>query len=128
MLPPVASRTLIARTLLSEGGSYSRTAPPATDQYGWRLTSPKSGLDLASEASEEIATRFLEAIEAEFILLTRSPFLGVHRGQFGSGLRVVFHSPYAIYYFPTARQLVIVRVLHGALDVHVIAEQGGFTP
>ena len=48
------------------------------------------------------------------------------REQFGPGLRVTFHSPYAIYYRPLADAVVIIRVLHGARDVAAIAKQGGF--
>ena len=46
------------------------------------------------------------------------------REQFGPGLRVTFYSPYAIYYRPLADAVVIIRVLHGARDVTVIAKQG----
>jgi toxin ParE1/3/4 len=38
---------------------------------------------------------------------------------------VIFHTPYAIYYLPVDRELVIVRVLHSARDAAAIAEQGG---
>jgi len=44
----------------------------------------------------------------------------------GTGLRVTFLSPYAIYYRVTDRELFIVRVLHGARDAAALAEQGGF--
>lgn len=81
---------------------------------------------LAAEASEEIATRFLTAIETKFAPLLHSPLIGSRREQFGPELRVTFHSPYAIYYVPADRELIIVRVLHGARDAAAIAEQGGF--
>jgi len=54
------------------------------------------------------------------------PLIGSPREQFGAGLRVVFNTPYAIYYLPSDRELVIVRVLHSARDADAIAEQGGF--
>jgi len=82
---------------------------------------------LAVEASEASATRFLTAIEAEFQALQRTPLIGPRREQFGHGLRVAFHAPYAIYYLPTEQALIIVRVLHGARDAAAIAEQGGFS-
>jgi len=81
---------------------------------------------IAAEASESIATRFLEAVEAKFNPLLYSPLIGSRRDQFGPGLRVIFHTPYAIYYLPANRELVIVRVLHGARDAAAIADQGGF--
>ena len=54
--------------------------------------------------------------------------MGSRREQFGAGLRVIFHAPYAIYYLPADHELVIVRVLHGARDAAAIADQGGFKP
>jgi toxin ParE1/3/4 len=48
------------------------------------------------------------------------------RDQLAPGLRVTFHSPYAIYYKPLDDAVVIIRVLHGARDVAAIAAQGGF--
>ncbi|MGO9931900.1 MAG: type II toxin-antitoxin system RelE/ParE family toxin [Steroidobacteraceae bacterium] len=81
---------------------------------------------LATEASEPIATRLLTAIERKFYPLLRLPLMGSPREQFEAGLRVIFHSPYAIYYLPTERELVIVRVLHSARDAAAVADQGGF--
>ncbi len=83
---------------------------------------------LAAEASEPIATRILTAIERRFYPLLRSPLMGSPREQLGAGLRVIFHSLYAIYYLPTGRELVSVRVLHSARDAAAVAEQGGFKP
>jgi toxin ParE1/3/4 len=57
-----------------------------------------------------------------------TPLIGSRREQFAPGLRVTFHSSYAIYYLPCGRELIIVRVLHGARDAAAIADQGGFTP
>jgi toxin ParE1/3/4 len=55
-----------------------------------------------------------------------TPLIGSPREQFAPGLRVTFHSPYAIYYLPSGPELIIVRVLHGARDATAIADQGGF--
>ena len=78
------------------------------------------------EASEEIATRFVIAIEAHFEPLRHFPLSGAARAQLAPGLRVTFHSQYAIYYLPLPDALVIVRVLHGARDVAALAERGEF--
>jgi len=48
------------------------------------------------------------------------------REQVAAGLRVSFAGSYAIYYLHDERELVIVRVLHGARDAAAIAEHGGF--
>jgi toxin ParE1/3/4 len=48
------------------------------------------------------------------------------REHFAPGLRVSFSGNYAIYYVHDERELVIVRVLHGARDAAALAEHGGF--
>jgi toxin ParE1/3/4 len=59
-------------------------------------------------------------------VVRQSPLMGTKREQLGTGLRVTFHHPYAIYYSVSKRELIVVRVLHGARDAALIAEQGGF--
>jgi toxin ParE1/3/4 len=81
---------------------------------------------IATEASEDIATRFIATIEATFEPLRHFPLSGVARGQLAAGLRVTFHGNYAIYYKPYTDALIIVRVLHGARDLAKVAEHGGF--
>ena len=81
---------------------------------------------LAAEASEQVATRFVTAIEAHFELLRHFPFSGPAREQLAPGLRVTFQNPYAIYYMPQDDAVVIVRVIHGARDIAALAERGGF--
>ena len=54
------------------------------------------------------------------------PLAAPAREQFAPGLRVAFCGNYAIYYVHDESELVIVRVLHGARDVTVLAGQGGF--
>ena len=83
-------------------------------------------VDIAGKASEAIASRFVAAVEAAFEPVRYFPLAAPSREQFAPGLRVTFHSPYAIYYRPLADAVVIVRVLHGARDVAAIAGQGGF--
>lgn len=81
---------------------------------------------LAAEASEQIATRFVTAIEARFEPLCHFPFSGPSREQLAPGLRVTFQNPYAIYYIPQENAVVVVRVIHGARDIAAVAERGGF--
>jgi toxin ParE1/3/4 len=61
-------------------------------------------------------------------VVRQSPLIGTTREQFGVGLRVMFHHPYAIYYQVSGQTLIIVRVLYGSRDAAAIAEQGGFLP
>lgn len=58
--------------------------------------------------------------------LCRHPGIGAPREQFAEGLRVGFQSPYAIYYFASATELAVIRVLHGARDTAALAERGSF--
>ena len=81
---------------------------------------------LATEASEDIAKRFVTTIEAAFEPVRYFPLAAPARDQLAPGLRVTFHGAYAIYYQPQPEAIVIIRVLHGARDVAAIAEQGGF--
>jgi len=81
---------------------------------------------LAAKASEQVATRFVVAIEAHFEPLRHFPLSGPTREQLASGLRVTFHNAYVIYYLPLPDALAIVRVIHGARDMAALAERGGF--
>ena len=83
---------------------------------------------MAAEASEEIATRLLAALESSLVSLRDFPFAGAAREEFGVGLRVVFHGSYALYYMPQPDEVVIIRVLHGARDATALALRGGFNP
>ena len=81
---------------------------------------------LASDASEEIATRFIRSVGARFEPLRHFPLSGPARDELAPGLRVTFHASYAVYYKVVAEAVVIVRVLRGARDVAALAERGGF--
>ena len=78
------------------------------------------------EASESIATEFLQGIEPACQAIRRFPLSAPPRERLGIGLRVTFYGSYAIYYQPLPEAIMIVRVLHGKRDVAAIAEQGGF--
>jgi toxin ParE1/3/4 len=54
------------------------------------------------------------------------PLSGPARESFATGLRVNFSGNYAIYYLHNDRELMVVRVLHGAQDAAALAEHGGF--
>jgi toxin ParE1/3/4 len=73
-----------------------------------------------------MASRFIVAIKTAIEPVRHFPLAAPAREQLASGLRVTFHSRYAIYYRPLADAVVIIRVLHGARDVAAIAKQGGF--
>ncbi len=81
---------------------------------------------IATEASESTATNLLARIEDHWARLRDFPLSGVARDRLRAGLRVVFHSSYAIYYIVADDEVVIIRVLHSLRDAAALAEQGGF--
>lgn len=81
---------------------------------------------LAMEATEDVATHFLEAIETRLHKLCYAPSIGSRRDMFAPDMRALPHGAYVIYYTATPTHLVIVRVLHGARDAQALAERGGF--
>jgi toxin ParE1/3/4 len=66
-------------------------------------------------------------MQKAFEPLCHFPLSGPSRDQLGRGLRVTFHSLYAIYYLPQPEALVVIRVIHGARDISAVAARGGFT-
>ena len=70
---------------------------------------------IAADAPE-VATRFVRQLEDACTSLLTHPLLGPARDQLAPGLRVHFHRDYAIYYVPTEREIIVIRVLHGRRD------------
>jgi len=85
----------------------------------------KIWLAIAADASDDVATRFVAAIERHFEPLRTFPNTGALRDHLLPGLRVVFHQRYAIYYQPHPDAVFIVRVVHSARDITPIFESGG---
>ncbi|MGA8582908.1 MAG: type II toxin-antitoxin system RelE/ParE family toxin [Roseiarcus sp.] len=81
---------------------------------------------VAGEASEAAATRLIDKIKDACEPLRHFPESAPLREHFAPGLRAAFSSNYAIYYVHDERELVIVRVLHGARDAPALAAHGGF--
>lgn len=67
-----------------------------------------------------MANNFLKALRKHFEPLRSFPDLGASRDYMKSGLRVVFHKRYAIYYQSLPNVLYIVRVVHSARDIENI--------
>jgi toxin ParE1/3/4 len=68
----------------------------------------------------------MTAIQAALDGLLAFPAAGAPRDQLAQGLRMKPYGSYAIYYFADARDLTVVRVLHGARDAAAIADRGEF--
>ena len=69
-----------------------------------------------AEDSDKAADRFIDAIYDHAKGLLIHPETGSDRSEFAPELRASFFRRYAIYYTFDARQIVIVRVAHGARD------------
>ena len=63
------------------------------------------------------ALSFMDELESKAESLRLSPYKGVDRSQLRSGLRLLLHGNYNIYYVPGNDVVTIVRVLHGARDI-----------
>jgi len=81
---------------------------------------------LAEQASETVATRFLDKLYATCERVLLFPLAHPERPLLTPGLRVAFHAPYAIYYQSDDKTVTLVRVLHGARDLAAISGQSGF--
>ncbi len=74
-----------------------------------------------------VATRFVDAIQANFDRLVDFPLSGAARDRLAPGLRAAFHGRYVAYFQSNEHELLIVRVLHSARDTAALADQGGFS-
>lgn len=80
-------------------------------------------LYLEAESSEELAYRFLDALDATFAQLAAMPLIG-HSLEFESeeaqGVRIWRVSDFEawlVFYRPTASGIEVIRVLHGARNL-----------
>ncbi len=71
---------------------------------------------MIAEDSPHVATTFIQKLEANFQPLLDYPELGPKRDYLSPGLRAHFYRGYAIYYEVTEKEIIIVRVTHGAKD------------
>ena len=79
---------------------------------------------LAEESgSDDLAFRFLDAVEASFDRLIATPAMGVARKYRDPELegvrmwRIAGFDNYLIFYRPTERGVEIIRVIHGSRDI-----------
>ncbi|MFQ5674157.1 MAG: type II toxin-antitoxin system RelE/ParE family toxin [Nitrospinales bacterium] len=69
-----------------------------------------------AEDSIKHADRFLSKIEKKCQALAAQPYMGQSREELAPGLRSFPVGDYVIFYRPTKRGIVIVRVLNAAMD------------
>jgi toxin ParE1/3/4 len=90
---------------------------------------------LAREAGVRTSSRFFAQAEATFERLARMPRLGPRYEAENPAFAETRYFPisrfkkYLVFYLPTTRGVDIVRVLHGARDIHgILAEEFGIEP
>ena len=83
------------------------------------VISPRSERDIVDIAAytlemwgEKQMSRYVEALHARFAGLARFPDTGRRRDELGRDYRSVVQGSHIVFYRTTARNLVIVRVLH----------------
>ena len=76
-------------------------------------------LDIAAYIAQDNPVRafsFIDELEAKSLLLGDAPHSGVERSELGSGIRMLVHGNYLIFY--RAQSVVrIERIMHGARDI-----------
>ncbi len=90
---------------------------------------------LAREAGVRTASRFLAQAEATCERLAGMPSMGTRYEAEDQALAAIRFFPirrfkkYLVFYLPTSRGIDVVRVLHGARDIHgILAEEFGVEP
>jgi toxin ParE1/3/4 len=61
-------------------------------------------------------SRYIDGLHARFAELARFPVLGRPRDEMAPGYRSIVQGAHVVFYRTTARELVIVRILHGRMD------------
>ncbi len=59
----------------------------------------------------------MEGFDRIFVLPSEHPSAGQSQPEYGEDIRVFSHKPHRILYRAGERELLIVRVLHAAMDV-----------
>ncbi len=71
-----------------------------------------------AERDETAADALIDRIDEKLRRLEIHPLLGPNRSGFGPGIRSLTSGRYVLWYRPIANGIELVRVLHGARDLH----------
>ncbi len=78
------------------------------------------------DASEERATRYIQSLQSALARLQDFPLSAPSRDHLADGLRALVHGAYAAYYQFSGKEVIVVRVVHGARDLDALAASDGF--
>ena len=73
--------------------------------------------DYIAKDSARMALRFIVELRETFGKIAATPLAFRERSELGKDVRSCAHGNYVIFFKATARQIVIARVLHGAMDL-----------
>jgi toxin ParE1/3/4 len=85
---------------------------------------PRASADMSeiwefiAEDNIEQADAFVDRADSKFRALALQPLMGRERSELAPGLRSLTMPPYVVFYEVVPEGVAIVRVLHGARDVH----------
>jgi toxin ParE1/3/4 len=72
---------------------------------------------IATENSPSVADKVLLKIETTLAMLTNNPDAGISRPELGRNLQSFPVSGYSLFYEYDKKQLNLIRMLHGSMDV-----------
>jgi len=73
--------------------------------------------------SGEIADRVIDSIAAQFVLLSKHPYVGRKRDDLRPGLRSAAVGSYVVVYRIEGEDVVILHVVHGRRDIKAVVRQ-----
>jgi toxin ParE1/3/4 len=73
--------------------------------------------DYIAEDNPSRALSFIAELRAQCATIAKAPQAYRARPELGEGLRSCAHGNYVIFFTATKARLIIVRVLHGAMDI-----------
>jgi toxin ParE1/3/4 len=68
------------------------------------------------------AVSFVREIREHCTKIAKSPLAYVARPDLGEGIRCCTHGRYMIFFLPSEREVLVVRVIHGARDLSGLFE------
>lgn len=74
------------------------------------------------------ADALLDAIDQSCRQLAGQTMMGRARPELAPELRSFAVRRYVVFYLPMPEGISVIRVLHGARDISLLADQGGFEP
>lgn len=76
--------------------------------------------DYIADDSLAAADRWVDHLDEQFRVLATQPMMGRARDELAPGVRSFPFGRYVVFYVPLADGIDVVRVLHGARDIHAV--------